>query len=60
MARKPLSSLLETKRLMKAARTPAVLAQMDEEAQVFSRMLKEPAAIEAFSAFMEKRKPVFS
>ena len=60
MARKPLSSLLETKRLMKAARTPAVLAQMDEEAQVFSRMLKEPAAIEAFNAFMEKRKPVFS
>jgi enoyl-CoA hydratase/carnithine racemase len=60
MARKPLASLVETKRLMKSARTPAVLTQMDEEAAVFSRMLKEPAAVEAFSAFMEKRKPVFN
>ena len=59
LARKPVSSLIETKRLMKSARTPAVLAQMDEEAVVFARMLKEPAAVEAFSAFMEKRKPVF-
>ena len=60
MAKKPLASLVETKRLMTSARTPAVLAQMDEEAAVFSRMLKEPAAVEAFSAFMEKRKPVFN
>jgi enoyl-CoA hydratase/carnithine racemase len=59
MAAKPLSSLIETKRLMKQASTPAVLSQMDQEAAVFGRMLKEPAAIEAFSAFMEKRKPVF-
>jgi len=59
MARKPVSSLIETKRLMKSVRIPAVLAQMDEEAVVFARMLKEPAAVEAFSAFMEKRKPVF-
>jgi enoyl-CoA hydratase/carnithine racemase len=60
MARKPLASLMETKRLMKSARTPSVLLQMEEEAAVFSRMLKEPAAVEAFSAFMEKRKPVFN
>lgn len=60
MARKPLSSLMETKRLMKSARTPSVLSQMDEEAVVFGRLLKEPAAVEAFSAFMEKRKPVFN
>ena len=60
MARKPLSSLIETKRLMKSARTPSVLLQMDEEAVVFGRLLKEPAAVEAFSAFIEKRKPVFN
>ena len=60
MARKPLSSLMETKRLMKSSRTPQVIQQMQEESTVFARMLKEPAAIEAFSAFMEKRKPVFS
>jgi len=59
MARKPLSSLMETKRLMKYARTPSVLSQMDEEAAVLARLLKEPAAVEAFSAFVEKRKPVF-
>jgi len=50
----------ETKRLMKSARTPSVLLQMDEEAVVFGRLLKEPAAVEAFSAFMQKRKPVFN
>ena len=59
MASKPLSSLMETKRLMKASQTPAVLACMQAEGKSFGRMLKEPAAIEAFSAFMEKRKPVF-
>jgi len=60
MASKPLNSLMETKRLMKSARTPSVLSQMDEEAVVFGRLLKEPAAVEAFSAFMQKRKPVFN
>ena len=45
MARKPLSSLIETKRVMKSARTPSVLLQMDEEAAVFGRLLKEPAAV---------------
>lgn len=59
MAAKPMSSLMETKRLMKAGQIPAVLACMQEEGKSFGRMLKEPAAIEAFSAFMEKRKPVF-
>jgi enoyl-CoA hydratase/carnithine racemase len=58
MASKPLSSLMETKRLMKAAHIPAVLARIQEEAVSFGRMLKEPAAIDAFSAFLDKRKPV--
>ena len=60
MATKPLSSLMETKRLMKSAQTSAVLARIQEEAVAFGRMLKEPAAIEAFSAFLGKRKPVSS
>lgn len=59
MAAKPLSSLIETKRLMKADLTPQLLERIKQEGVVFGRMLKEPAAIEAFSAFMEKRKPVF-
>lgn len=60
LAAKPLSSLMETKRLMKKAQLPQVLAVIDEEAKSFGRMMGEPAAREAFGAFMEKRKPDFS
>ena len=60
LAAKPLSSLLETKRLMKAGQAQLVQKQMNEEAASFGRMLTEPAAKEAFGAFMEKRKPDFS
>ena len=60
LAAKPLSSLIETKRLMKKGQAALVLQQMAEEGQSFGRMLREPAAREAFTAFMEKRKPDFS
>ena len=60
LAAKPLSSLMETKRLMKGGQTQEVLAQMDLEGASFGRMLSEPAAKEAFGAFMQKRKPDFS
>jgi enoyl-CoA hydratase/carnithine racemase len=59
LAAKSLTSLIATKRLMKGD-TQAVLRKMDEEGQDFGRMLREPAAKEAFGAFMEKRKPDFS
>ena len=60
LATKPMSSLLETKRLMKAGQAQRVQQQMNDEAAAFGRMLKEPAAKEAFGAFLEKRKPDFS
>jgi len=60
LAAKPLSSLIETKRLMKKGQSQMVLQQMAEEGASFGRMLREPAAREAFGAFMEKRKPDFS
>jgi enoyl-CoA hydratase/carnithine racemase len=60
LAAKPLSSLIETKRLMKKGQMQKVLDVIDEEAQSFGRMMGEPAAREAFGAFMEKRKPDFS
>ena len=60
LAAKPLSALIETKRLMKQANSAAVLERIGEEGQSFGRMLREPAAREAFGAFMEKRKPDFS
>ncbi|MES2480477.1 MAG: enoyl-CoA hydratase [Pseudomonadota bacterium] len=60
LAAKPLGSLLETKRLMKSDTQPQVLAQIEQESAVFARLLGEPAAKEAFGAFMEKRRPDFS
>jgi enoyl-CoA hydratase/carnithine racemase len=60
LAAKPMSALLEIKRLMKHGQQQAVLQQMAEEGASFGRMLREPAAKEAFKAFMEKRKPDFS
>jgi enoyl-CoA hydratase/carnithine racemase len=60
LAAKPASSLAETKRLMKKGQQQLVAQQMAEEGQSFSRMLREPAAKEAFGAFMAKRKPDFS
>jgi enoyl-CoA hydratase/carnithine racemase len=60
LAAKPLGALIETKRLMKKGQMAQVLAQMSEEGASFARLLLEPAAKEAFTAFLEKRKPDFT
>ena len=60
LAAKPLSALIESKRLMKMGQATLVRKQMLEEGQSFGRMLHEPAAREAVSAFVEKRRPDFS
>ena len=60
LAAKPLSSVIETKRLMKKGNASTVAERMAEEGASFGRMLGEPAAREAFTAFMGKRKPDFS
>ena len=60
LAAKPFSAVLETKRLMKKGQASIVAERMQEEGVSFGRMLSEPAAREAFAAFMEKRKPDFS
>ena len=60
LAAKPLSALIETKRLMKKGQALQVQAVMAEEGASFGRMLRESAAREAFGAFMAKRKPDFS
>ena len=60
LAAKPISSLIETKRLLKKGNADTVKARMTEEGASFGRMLREPAAKEAFSAFMERRLPDFS
>ena len=60
LAAKPLSSLVEIKRFMKKGQMAQVLEVMAEEGERFGQMLREPAAREAFTAFMEKRRPDFS
>ncbi|MDR2853341.1 MAG: enoyl-CoA hydratase [Burkholderiaceae bacterium] len=60
LAAKPLSALIETKRLLRKNQQQAVSGRMTEEIQSFARLLLSPAAREAFTAFMEKRKPDFS
>ena len=60
LAAKPLTSVMETKRLMKKGNAGMVAERMAEEGTSFGRMLQEPAAREAFSAFMEKRRPEFA
>jgi enoyl-CoA hydratase/carnithine racemase len=60
LAAKPLNSLIETKRLMKKGHASLVTQCIGDESASFGRMLKEPAAKEAFEAFLQKRKPDFS
>ena len=54
LAVKPLSSLIETKRLMKKGQVAIVAERMAEEGASFGRLLREPAAQQAFGAFMQK------
>jgi enoyl-CoA hydratase/carnithine racemase len=56
----PAASVQLTKRLMQQNEQALLEKQMTEEAQHFARMLREPAAKEAFTAFLEKRKPDFT
>ena len=60
LAQLPAESLLHTKRLLRAPFAPQLRAAMADEAATFKRMLTEPAAREAFEAFLQKRKPDFS
>lgn len=59
IAQKPMRSLIETKRLLKAHSLPQLQQRVREEGQLLAQLLKEPAAKEALKAFGEKRKPNF-
>jgi enoyl-CoA hydratase/carnithine racemase len=59
IARMPTVSLVETKRLVAAAKLDAVKAANVREQGVFAYLAGGPANMEAITAFLEKRDPVF-
>ena len=60
LAGKPAASLRLTKQLMKQGQTAAVAQRIRLESEHFGERLNSAEAKEAFSAFLQKRKPDFS
>jgi len=60
IARMPVVSLVETKRLLVATRLDAARAARAREEDVFSRLTGAPANREAIAAFLDKREPDFT
>jgi enoyl-CoA hydratase/carnithine racemase len=58
LAKKPPQALAIARRLMRGD-PAAILSRMDEEVVAFRERLRSPEAIEAFTAFFEKRPPNF-
>jgi enoyl-CoA hydratase/carnithine racemase len=59
MARLPIVSLVETKRLLRTGWTGAARSARAREEEVFARLTGAPANREAIAAFFEKREPDF-
>lgn len=60
LAAQPAAAIRETKKLLRQGRTGTVNERIREESDIFSARLRSPEAIEAMTAFMEKRAPDFS
>lgn len=60
LAAMPVSSLVETKRLMTAPLLASIAAAREGENAAFARLMGGPANAEALAAFMEKRQPDFT
>lgn len=60
LAAMPAKSMRTTKALLKRAHLKQIEDQMDAEFNHFQVLMVEPAATEAFNAFLERRRPDFS
>jgi enoyl-CoA hydratase/carnithine racemase len=60
LARLPRNSIRLTRSLLRSAHHDAILRQAQLEGGHFGKLLAEPAAREALTAFLEKRRPDFS
>jgi enoyl-CoA hydratase/carnithine racemase len=56
----PISSLVGTKRVLRAAHADAIADAREREDREFSAMTGSPANLEALTAFLEKRTPDFT
>ena len=60
IATMPVASLSATKQMVVASRIDAVRAARAREDQIFTKMIGQPANMEAITAFLEKREPDFT
>ncbi len=60
LASKPISSLIETKRVIVEPWRAEIAAARVREGEAFQRLLGTPASVEALAAFAEKRPPDFA
>lgn len=60
MAKWPLNSLKETKRLLQQAHQHAIASTRELELAAMMRLVGSPENVEAVTAFLEKRDPVFN
>lgn len=60
LASKPTKALMAAKQLMKQGQAELLQQRLVQEGEIFGDLVREPAAREAFSAFLEKRAPDLS
>ncbi|MEQ8980627.1 MAG: enoyl-CoA hydratase [Deltaproteobacteria bacterium] len=60
LAKKPIGALMDAKRLLLAGQRDATEGALRREGEIFTSRLTSPEAMEAFTAFFERRDPDFT